>query len=542
MKKKITSIMLVFAMIVTVFQFGAVSAFAADYDNQIYVYNKMMVDTLPNDSDNMDIYLNVFDYITSLSKHEPELVSLVNEITAGITKDYDKVKALHDWVATNIWYDYDVYNAIMNKKFDIIEDLLESYKTEKEILDLLNGPRRTICDGYSAILKTLIDIAGIPSVRCSGPVGEYNGYERLFNDSLDVIMTDKKYEETPDLNHAWNMAYVDNRWIIIDSTWDSHNAYENGNRSAQQPATHEWFDISLEEFSRNHLCEYFSKIEPWNSIPIFQEATIPNGIRILPERMFYGVQNLVSVVIPDSVTSIGKYSFQHSKYLTIYGSVGSAAEKYANDNGISFSTGLPTSIALNISTASEWSKADIGEAAKKGFLEISLQKDYSDVITRQDFCRIALSYIAYRDDRIFGGLYLTENGYKMPSSSSDVKFSDTETIDGVSFIPEYAYYLGITNGVKAPTATEPGIFDQLGTMTREQAATMIMNTCKAMGMDVNTSSTTTFNDQNEISPWATQGINFVVANGIMSGVGDNKFNPKGTYTRQEAIVTFNRIK
>jgi hypothetical protein len=40
--------------------------------------------------------------------------------------------------------------------------------------------------------------------------------------------------------------------------------------------------------------------------------------------------------------------------------------------------------------------------------------------------------------------------------------------------------------------------------------------------------------------WAQNGINFVGANGIMSGSGGN-FNPKGTFDRQQSIVTFNNI-
>lgn len=42
------------------------------------------------------------------------------------------------------------------------------------------------------------------------------------------------------------------------------------------------------------------------------------------------------VVIPDSVTSIGKEAFSFSNYPTIHASTGSYAEKYAKKNKIPF--------------------------------------------------------------------------------------------------------------------------------------------------------------------------------------------------------------
>ena len=58
---------------------------------------------------------------------------------------------------------------------------------------------------------------------------------------------------------------------------------------------------------------------------------------------FHGCTGLTSVIIPDSVTSIGNRSFGYVGNFedkidgfTIYGVPGSAAEQYANDNGFTF--------------------------------------------------------------------------------------------------------------------------------------------------------------------------------------------------------------
>jgi hypothetical protein len=45
-----------------------------------------------------------------------------------------------------------------------------------------------------------------------------------------------------------------------------------------------------------------------------------------------------------------------------------------------------------------------------------------------------------------------------------------------------------------------------------------------------------------VSSWAVNGVNFVRANGIMQGTGNNSFTPKGTYTREQSIVTFSNIR
>lgn len=55
--------------------------------------------------------------------------------------------------------------------------------------------------------------------------------------------------------HAWNEAYADGRWIILDTTWDSQNRYENGIFSEAKPCSTIYFDPSLEAFSESHRIE-----------------------------------------------------------------------------------------------------------------------------------------------------------------------------------------------------------------------------------------------------------------------------------------------
>ena len=70
--------------------------------------------------------------------------------------------------------------------------------------------------------------------------------------------------------------------------------------------------------------------------------TIPNSVTSIGGYAFYSCDNLTSITIPNSVTSIGDHAFGYNfagervKGFTIYGTLGTEAERYANDNGFTF--------------------------------------------------------------------------------------------------------------------------------------------------------------------------------------------------------------
>jgi hypothetical protein len=70
---------------------------------------------------------------------------------------------------------------------------------------------------------------------------------------------------------------------------------------------------------------------------------------------------------------------------------------------------------------------------------------------------------------------------------------------------------------------------------------MIMNTCKVIGANVDNPPLSDFTDLGSASSWARNAINFVRANGIMQGSGNDNFSPKAPYSREQSIITFNNI-
>lgn len=61
--------------------------------------------------------------------------------------------------------------------------------------------------------------------------------------------------------------------------------------------------------------------------------TIPDSVTTIESNPFY---ECASLTIPDSVTTIEEFAFDYCNSLTIIGGVGSTAEKYCQANGVPF--------------------------------------------------------------------------------------------------------------------------------------------------------------------------------------------------------------
>ena len=50
-----------------------------------------------------------------------------------------------------------------------------------------------------------------------------------------------------------------------------------------------------------------------------------------------------------------------------------------------------------------------------------------------------------------------------------------------------------------------------------------------------------FADDKSVNDWAKSNVSIVNDMGIMNGVGSNQFNPKGSYTIEQTILTLHRL-
>jgi hypothetical protein len=167
--------------------------------------------------------------VTRADKEALERIrTLADEITKDCFGDYEKALAIHDWVANNVYYDI----AFLN------DEINETNIWSKDVLD----NRFAVCSGYSNLTKDLLSAAGIPSKVVYGYALGISDDE---DDWSEVNLTRLK------ANHAWNEAYIDGRWIIMDTTWDSNNTYEDGKFVAGEVA-HLYFDTTIQFLSATH--------------------------------------------------------------------------------------------------------------------------------------------------------------------------------------------------------------------------------------------------------------------------------------------------
>lgn len=175
----------------------------------------------------------------------------------------------------------------------------------------------------------------------------------------------------------------------------------------------------------------------------------------------------------------------------------------------------------------QWAVAPVQEAAKNSLLPYDLTKKYNQYISREDFCTI------------IGRLITVHSGYADLDSYVREKkgsyllgiFSDC---DGKDASIDMLYSLGIVNG-KSDTH-----FDPEGTLTREEAATVITRAAEQFAF-INAKGSISYKDNSSISSWAEYYVRRVSETGLMTGTDENKFDPQAYYTVEQAITTVNRL-
>jgi hypothetical protein len=172
-------------------------------------------------------------------------------------------------------------------------------------------------------------------------------------------------------------------------------------------------------------------------------------------------------------------------------------------------------------TPSSWAVEQVNAAIAANLVPQSLQSKYTLATTRAEFCALAVA------------LYEKVDGKEIATNRS-ISFSDTTDIN-----VHKAATIGVVSGVG------DNRFDPTAQLTREQAATMLSRLADSMGkplIDANQpSARQQFSDIANVSSWAVDAVGQVQAAGIMSGVGNNTFAPKDSYTREQSIITIVRL-
>ena len=163
---------------------------------------------------------------------------------------------------------------------------------------------------------------------------------------------------------------------------------------------------------------------------------------------------------------------------------------------------------------SPWAESDIERAYELDLVHWLFITGFTQPTTRAEFAHLAVILYESATDREITGR---------------TSFNDTADLNVLK-----AAYIGVVQGVGG------GYFNPRGTLTREQAATMLSRLAYAIGVPL-PEHEATFSDNDAISDWAIGAVGQVQAAGIMGGTGDNMFSPRGSYTREQSIVTILRL-
>ena len=169
------------------------------------------------------------------------------------------------------------------------------------------------------------------------------------------------------------------------------------------------------------------------------------------------------------------------------------------------------------SEPSSWAEESVENLKEYNLFREETFSNYKDNITRKDFI-----YLAVRIYEAIKGENITPN--------PDLAFNDTNDIYALK-----GATIGITSGI-GNDKFGPDVL-----LTREQLAVLMVNTMKLAGLELKPAGTYKFDDEANFSSWAKGPVYIAKANGIINGVGDDKFDCSGNATNEVAIIITNKI-
>jgi len=277
--------------------------------------------------------------------------------------------------------------------------------------------------------------------------------------------------------------------------------------------------------------EYAFDAYNWGNVKSdrFNEWTvnIPDSVVEIKNCAFYSCEGLTQYAIPYSVTTIGDRAIGYSwnghvaeeryvykmDWIEISGAAGSAAERYAKENGFKFRVDP----SLSVDKPSTWAVGEINAAIEAGIVPAHLQKNYQNSLSRGNVAQMFINLI----EKVSGmstDVFLVSKGVTINNNA----FTDTN--DKAVLV---ANALGIINGVGG------GKFEPEGTLTRAHVAALINRVARVLGVQTS-GYTHSFTDVS--GHWADSELGWPVHAGIINGVGGNRFEPDTPLTTEQVII------
>jgi len=209
-------------------------------------------------------------------------VQLSGKLVSGYTSERDRVASIFQWITQHISY-YRPSPLGPRKRAKRLPDELDPDSAELKPLNervaiKVLKDRRTHCEGYARLFKSLCDHAGIESKIISGYARTDMGWR----------------EEMFKSNHSWNAVRIDSAWYLLDVTWASgYTSYSSGDFIRQY--NNYYFLTPPAEFIRHHYPDDLR----W---ALLDHADAPDEFRRGPFRQRSYVKYIISSYLPQKGT------------------------------------------------------------------------------------------------------------------------------------------------------------------------------------------------------------------------------------------------
>jgi transglutaminase/protease-like cytokinesis protein 3 len=120
------------------------------------------------------------------SRIETSYAGVARYLASRERDPYERVKAIHDYIATRIGYEY---------PFD-------RSRLPPSDPETVFARRTAVCAGYARLFGAMLEAIGVRSVYISGDA-------RFATESVAGA------------SHAWNAVEIEGRWYLVDVTWDA---------------------------------------------------------------------------------------------------------------------------------------------------------------------------------------------------------------------------------------------------------------------------------------------------------------------------------
>ena len=136
-------------------------------------------------------YFAYWEDLTQAEAVDAEAASLVSSLNlkSSSLSDYDKVKAIYDYITSNVTYAYEAAFC------DDPSDYASTFSSYGSFVE-----HHCVCQGYALMFYRLALEAGIDSRIITGTVSNIEGFDE---------------------RHAWNIVKVDGVYYLLDPTWDA---------------------------------------------------------------------------------------------------------------------------------------------------------------------------------------------------------------------------------------------------------------------------------------------------------------------------------